>query len=312
MDWNSRHPLCGDKLENKYGRLLADYCADSSLSIISPHQPTFVPANKKASSIIDFCITEQKCSDLVCNAPVIKDIEFFSGAPEQNHWPVLFDIDIPVKYNNPKRCVLSYKMTNWEEISIQLEKIMVENMVSMITEAPTKSLLTFMGPVRGVCENSIPRKTLCKYSKPYWSKKLTHLPNKLKEARKKYRLQCNPKNKNIVEMARIESQKDMKKNNTRWTQNGIMQMNEGNSETFYDNIPKYNGSMDLNNIGLLRHQGKALEKDCHKAALFNVFSSMAHTLLVNYLTTHFMENKSRSEREVGSRRWGLLQGGGQE
>ena len=28
------------------------------------------------------------------------------------HWPVLFDIDIPVKYDNPKRCVLN----GWAEI----------------------------------------------------------------------------------------------------------------------------------------------------------------------------------------------------
>ena len=41
------------------------------------------------------------------------------------------------------------------------------------------------GPLRGVCENSIPRKTLCKYSKPYWSNKFTHLSKKLKDARKK-------------------------------------------------------------------------------------------------------------------------------
>ena len=33
--WNSRHPLWGDKLENKDGKLLADYCADNSLSIVS-------------------------------------------------------------------------------------------------------------------------------------------------------------------------------------------------------------------------------------------------------------------------------------
>ena len=71
--------------------------------------------------MIDFCITEQKCSNLVCNARVIEDIEFFPVAPEQGHWPVLFDIDIPVKYDNPKRCVLNYKMPNWEELSIQLE-----------------------------------------------------------------------------------------------------------------------------------------------------------------------------------------------
>ena len=63
-----------------------------------------------------------------------------SGAPEQVHWPVLFDIDFPVKNDNPKRCVLNYKMANWEEISIQLENIMVENMGSMITEARTKAL----------------------------------------------------------------------------------------------------------------------------------------------------------------------------
>ena len=74
-DWNARHPLWGAKLENKYGKLLADYCADNSYSIISPHRPSFVTASKKGSSIIDFCITEQNCSDLVCNARVIEDIE---------------------------------------------------------------------------------------------------------------------------------------------------------------------------------------------------------------------------------------------
>ena len=42
----------------------------------------------------------------------------------------------------------------------------------------------------------------------------------------------------------------------------------GNSKTFFDNIGKFNGSMDLNIIGVLRHKSKALEKDSHKAALF--------------------------------------------
>ena len=95
----------------------------------------------------------------------------------------------------------------------------------MITEASTKALLTFTFLVRGVCENSIPRKTLCKDSKPYWSNKLTHLSRKLKEARKTYRVQYNRKNKNIVEMAESEFKKEMKLNKTRWTQNGIIQMN---------------------------------------------------------------------------------------
>ena len=82
----------------------------------------------------------------------------------------------------------------------------------------------------------------------------------MKEARIKYRLQCNPKNENIVEMAKIEFRKEMKINNTRWRQNGIIQMNEGNSKTFFGNIRKFNGSMDLNNIELLPHKGKTLEK----------------------------------------------------
>ena len=116
---------------------------------------------------------------------MIKEIEYSSGAPEQGHWPVLFDTDIFVKNDNPKQCLLNNKMANWEEISIQLENIMVENIDSMITEAPTKALLTFMGLVRGVCGNSIPRKTLCKYSKPYWSKILTHLSQKIERSTQK-------------------------------------------------------------------------------------------------------------------------------
>ena len=81
----------------------------------------------------------------------------------------------------------------------------------------------------------------------------------MKDARKKYRLQCNPKNKNIVEMAKVDFKKEMKKNNTRWTQNGIMEMNEGNSKTFFDNIRKFNGSMDLNNIEVFRHKSRTLD-----------------------------------------------------
>ena len=38
---------------------------------------------------------------------------------------------------------------------------------------------------------------------------MTHLSKKLKEARKQYRLERNPKNKNIVEMANIEFKKEM-------------------------------------------------------------------------------------------------------
>ena len=139
--WNSRPPLWGDELGNKYGKLLADYCAVNSPSILSPHQPTFVSASNKGSCIIDFCSTEQNCSNLVCKARVIEDIEFFSGAPEQGYWPLLFDIDIPVKYNNPKRYVLNYKMENWEEISIQMENIMVENNDRLTTEASNESSL---------------------------------------------------------------------------------------------------------------------------------------------------------------------------
>ena len=220
---------------------------------------------------------------------MIEDIEFFSGAPEQGHWPVVFEIDIPVKYDNPKWCLLNCKMANWEVISIQLENIMEENMDSMITEAPTKTLLIFVGLVRGVCENSIPRKTLCIYSKPYWSNKFSHFLQKLTDAGKKHRLQCTSKNKNIVEIAKIELKKNDNKK-TRWTQKGIMEMNEGNSKTFFEKIRKFNGSMDSNDIGVLRHKGKTLEKDCHEAA-FNVFSSMVHTLLVNYLMTLFMKKQ---------------------
>ena len=106
-------------------------------------------------------------------------------------------------------------------------------------------------------------------------------------------------------MAKIEFKREMKKNNTRWTQNGIMEMNEGNSKTFFDNIRKFDGSMDLNNIGVLRHKGKTLEKDCHKAALFQrTFFDGAHLTGKLFDDAFYEKNKRRSEREVGSHRWG--------
>ena len=115
----------------------------------------------------------------------------------------------------------------------------------------------------------------------------------MKDARNKYRLQCNPKNKNIVEIAKIEFKKEMKKYNTRWTQNGIMQEIEGNSKTFFDNIRKFNGSMDLNNIGVLRHKGRTLEKYCHKAAVFQRISFDGAHLTVKLFDDAFHEKKQK-------------------
>ena len=153
-----------------------------------------------------------------------------------------------------------------------------------------------MDLVRGVCENSIQRKTLCKHFKPYWSNKLTHLSQKLKDARKNYRLQCrNPKNKNIVELAKTEFKKEMKKYITCWTQNGIMELNEGSSKTLFDNIRKFNDSMDLNDIGVVRHKGKTLEKDCYKAARFQrIFFDSAH-LPGKLFDTLSMKEKTKVE-----------------
>ena len=107
---------------------------------------------------------------------------------------------------------------------------------------------------------------------------MTHLSKKIERGTQK-RLQFNSKTKNIAEMAKIEFKKEMKKNNARLTQNDIIQMNERNSKTFPDNIQKFNGSVDLNNIGVLRHKGKTLEKDCHKAELFQrIFLHVAHLI----------------------------------
>ena len=58
-----------------------------------------------------------------------------------------------------------------------------------------------------------------------------------------------------------------------------MEMNEGNSKTFFNNIRKFKGLVDFNNIGVLQPKGKTLEKDCHnhKAALFQrIFFDVAH------------------------------------
>ena len=49
-DWNSRRLLWGNKLENKYGKLIADYCANNTLSIIGPHSPLLSQQAKKVAA----------------------------------------------------------------------------------------------------------------------------------------------------------------------------------------------------------------------------------------------------------------------
>ena len=93
-------------------------------------------------------------------------------------------------------------------------------------------------------------------------------------------------------------------------------MNEGNSKLFFDSIRKFNGSMDLNNLGVLLHKGKTLEKGCHKAALFQrIFFDGAHLTGKQLFDDAFFEQTKvevKQKREFGSHRSELLQGGGQE
>ena len=190
-DFNARHVTWGDTKNDVNGNALINQLDYAKFSICSSKSPTFLSV--LGSSCIDFVIASNNMTDKIVSIKTDDEVELFSGAPRMGHIPVIFNIG---KENSTSSETKSNHFTvkldidriNWENWSAQIEQHMEDNLVSFENEEDPDKLWKGINNI--ILESTKTHgglKRTSRYSKPYWSKELTELSNKLRLARKAYK-----------------------------------------------------------------------------------------------------------------------------
>ena len=200
---NARHENLGDTMSNQYGKILLDELDPLEFSVLSPSQPTFLAQN--GSSVIDLGIVSNNLVGKITLPTTDSLVNLYSGAPLRGHVPVLLSIYTGRK--SQQKTVVEVKLnldsidwTQWsEEVDDEvLQKCLLTNPEVNLVDLNQK----FETILLDVSERLAEKKRSTKYSKPYWSQRLTPLSLKLKDARKRYQERNTDRNLKAYKDAR--------------------------------------------------------------------------------------------------------------
>ena len=186
-DFNARHVLWHDEVNNDYGHKLVDQLDHTDFSIVSASSPTFMCEN--GSSNIDLMIVSNNITSKVQSCVTDEQIELFSGAPMRGHVPLILE----VKSNRsstetPVTEKLDISAVNWEMWTTDLERKLESDKSEIIRyKNPQRLWDYFVSAINETTEKHSVLKKSCKHSKPFWTKKLTTLCSQMREARKAYK-----------------------------------------------------------------------------------------------------------------------------
>ena len=196
-DFYARNTACGDSITNNYGNNLPNNLDLSKYTILTPDKPTFLADN--GSSYIDLIITSNNLSSKIKSLDTDTEIELFSGAPMRGHVPLKCYIELlnttePI--HTEKKIDLS--KVCWNDWSNDLDNKVND------TDNPHVLWSEIDQRIKEVTMDHCEMKIICKHSKPFWTKTLTVLSNRLKETRKAYRMRNTDHNKNEMISAKEE------------------------------------------------------------------------------------------------------------
>lgn len=197
-DFNARHKLWGDEVNNEYGKQLVDLLDNNLFSIIKSETPTFLC--DKGSSHIDFMIVSNNISGKLQGCHTDELAELYSGAPLRGHVPLIATLQ---EDRDRKTTTVEEKMdiksVNWQEWSRELEEVISTSDVDTDNIGDPTEIWDFMerkiGEVNRKC---CKMKKTTRHSKPYWNNDLTQLCNKMRAARKTYMKRNTDRNKELM------------------------------------------------------------------------------------------------------------------
>ena len=271
-DFNARGIPWGDKVFNQSGHLLDSFCNQHGADILSPLSNTFICVN--GGSVIDLGL-QFGGSGLAIDGPWTDEEDglcLFTGAPARGHVPVLSSIG-NTRARNQRTQVYNYRDADWKKWKHHVECCLQ----SCDSEDPNDMFQQLLSFIKEASDLYIPKKTVCRHSKPYWTPELSILSKNLQQAQKRYRYRRTWMNRLAVEEAKLLFKESLIEGKNRWIHDRLSGLNVTETNIFWKRYrsmfltPEENFIGCLEEDGVLRHDPREKEQ-----ILFDTFFGGKH------------------------------------
>lgn len=282
-DYNCRSLYWGDVKRNKRGDILCRFLEKEDLIICSPSDNTFLCTG--GGSVIDLLIAHGNIVSKLGIQWIDKTAELFSGAPIRGHLPVLQVIS--ATNNKPvKTTCMDLTAACWEEWGTELEEG-IDILGPLNTYTDVKMLWEDILKAISDANKTIPKKTVCQHSKPFWTHTLNTLSLKVREARRAYQIRGTPGNKHNLNEATTHFKEALIKEKNDWIWQKVSTLNTTETNILWKRYKHIFGFVKDNAIGNLKKNGVLHTKDNDKEeVLYNTFFAGEHLESANFDEQH--------------------------
>ena len=249
-DFNARGQAWGDRVYNSNGHILETFCNQYGIRIYSPMKNTFLCTG--GGSVIDLMMTFGNPGSFGGMWVDEEDgLSLFTGAPDRGHLPVHTSFGHQTK-TAERNLVFEYDKADWDSWTDYVEDHLPETRGTEDTEELYRN---FLQVHRNACEQFIPKKTICRYSKPFWTNELSDLSKKLQQALKHYQFRRTSHNKEAVYEARTNFKEKLIASKNKWLHERLHGLNVHDSVVFWKRYRAIFLTQEENFIGCLESGG---------------------------------------------------------
>ena len=283
-DFNARHTLWGDKINNDYGKQLVEKLDLTKFTIRTSVTPTFLAAN--GSSVIDLMIVSNNLGENITKCVTDEQVELFSGAPLRGHVPLITTLATQCNRTHTKvqekLCMKNVNWSNWSEeldTAVENDRAAIENL-----NDPDKLWKYIDDTIQKVTLNHCSKKKSTIHSKPYWTPTLTELSIKLRDATSAYKQRNTDPNQEKMEEAKLNFDSERKKQCQEFIINQTKTLNSAQCKKFWKQFNKLFKKKSDNSVDPLSDGKGGLQTDNvdMEKTLFSTFFEGAHLSAANF------------------------------
>ena len=282
---NARDAWWNDRISNKNGDILKEFIEKSKSIIISPGRDTFSCTKKDGQaggSVIDLIICSEALSShfeccSVDETPVLR-----TGAPGRGHWPVKSMVRLCGAIDDRKKnsTVYSWKDVEWEEWSAGLDEALKRDRRVTAAEDPNDLWQFVLENMVTTKDQVVPKKTVCSYSRPFWTASLTNKSDLLRDAQKTFSQRSSLENREVLDQRRDEFTVELKEVIDVWTKKNSENLNTKDKTDFWKAFKRNFRQLDAKNnkVDILQKKdGSFIYSDAEKAEeMYDTFFTGNH------------------------------------
>ena len=300
-DFNARHAAWKDTTNNQYGNQLFEKLDNTKFTVCTSNTPTFL--TEKGSSVIDMFIVSNRISNRLDKCYTDKVVELFSGAPIRGHLPLLSNLVTSSRRSNTPAELVEEKLdidsVNWQLWSKDIEDEIERREALIQTENPQLLWQHALEIINAATTTHGKLKRPGQHSKPYWTKELTVLLNKMKTTRKAYNKRNTDPNKEAMFEAKEQFDSERKKACENFILEKTKSLNTAESVAFWKKFNQLFKSRTNKGVDpLIDDRGGIATENCEiEQKLFSTFFESKHLISTNFDDT-FYEEVNRLYEEI--------------